>query len=121
MLGSCRPSETSSLRQCTRERLPKPAAPEVMLEGIVKLIHRETPTRDRGRGAAPYSPLTPPCLEALSHFLSVGRRRQKVATGSEVLGNESICRQKPLGMTGGCKPLHPSLWLMISAGKRWRL
>jgi hypothetical protein len=46
---------------------------------------------------------------SVAAFLPVGRRRQKVATGSKVLGNEAICRQKPLGMPRRFEPLHPSL------------
>jgi hypothetical protein len=53
----------------------------------------------------------PPNLEALPHFLPVGRRRQEVATGSKVLSNRPLGCKEPLRMARGLESLHASLML----------
>ena len=66
-----------------------------------------------GQGWRPGSPLRArhvgPILESLPHLVTVHRRRQQMPSGSEVLGNRSIGRQKTLGMAGGLEPLHATL------------
>jgi hypothetical protein len=52
-----------------------------------------------------------PTLESLRHLLTVRGRRLQMRPGSEVLGNESIRRQKSLGMPRGFEPLHATLSL----------
>jgi hypothetical protein len=45
----------------------------------------------------------------LLHLLPVYARREAVASGTEMLGNRPICREKSLGMPWGLEALHPSL------------
>jgi hypothetical protein len=52
-----------------------------------------------------------PTRETVPHLLTIPRRRQQVASRSEMLGDGSIRRQKSLGMTGGFEPLHTILAL----------
>src|SRR4029077_4314836 len=49
------------------------------------------------------------------HLFAVLRRGQQMPSGAEVLGNGAIRRQKSLGMTGGCEPLHTILALARGA------
>jgi hypothetical protein len=43
------------------------------------------------------------------HFITVRRRRQQMPSWANVLGNGSISRQEPLGMTGRFEALHATL------------
>src|SRR5262249_38244852 len=52
-----------------------------------------------------------PTLEAVPHLFSIRRRRQQVASGAEMLGNRTICGEKPLRMAGRFEPLHATLAL----------
>jgi hypothetical protein len=51
----------------------------------------------------------PPDLESVPHLLAIHWGREPVAPRSEVLGNGTIRREKPLGVPWGLEPLHAPL------------
>ena len=53
-----------------------------------------------------------PAVESVLHFLTVGRRRKSMTTWAEMLGDGTIGREEPLGVTWGLEPLHAPLPLM---------
>src|SRR5262249_52567012 len=81
----------------------------VHAHGFVNLLRLISSQGKLGHSLGPPHPLGGPLytcdfgptLESFSHLLAIVRCRQEMPSGSEVLGNGAIRRQKTLGIPGG--------------------
>src|SRR5215467_9378122 len=94
-----------------------------MQQGFVNLLRLKLSSNARIVYPGPFYPLSSPlrardvgpALESLPHLLPVVRRRQQMASRSEVLGDWTIGRQEALRMTRRLKPLHAIFSLACGA------